>query len=101
MDLADIDLLVENGFASNRSELMKTAIKSYLSNREDQTKQLLQAEIHEAKATNYHWFFGFNKLTEKYLNEKISKNQVVNISSYGMFSVEKGVTLDLMKQCIG
>jgi len=100
MDLADIDLLVENGFAANRSEFMKTAIKSYLANREGETKQLLETEKHNAKIDHRHWFFGFNKISEKYLNEKLLENKIVSISSYGMFTVDKNVSLDLMKQCI-
>ena len=76
MDLADIDLLVENGFAANRSEFMKTAIKSYLANREDETKQLLETEKHNAKIDHRHWFFGFNKITEKYLNEKVKLTSI-------------------------
>lgn len=100
MDLADIDLLVENGFAANRSELMKTAIKSYLANRENETKELIEVQKHEAKINHWHWFFGFNKITERYLKEKLLDNQIESISSYGTFTVDKDVSLDLMKQCV-
>ena len=100
MDLANIDLLVGNGFAANRSELMKTAIKSYLTNLEKESKLLLEVEQHEAKVNHWHWMFGFNKITEKYLNEKINDNKLVYISSYGMLAIDKNVSLDLMMQCI-
>ena len=59
-----------------------------------------ETEKHNAKIDHRHWFFGFNKITEKYLNEKLLENKIVSISSYGMFTVDKNVSLDLMKQCI-
>ena len=100
IDLANIDLLVENGFATNRSELMKTAIKTYLANLESDTKQLIQTKQQEAETNHWHWFFGFNKITEKFVNERIRNNKKVSITSYGMFKVDKNISLELMKQCI-
>lgn len=100
IDLANIDLLVENGFAANRSELMKTAIKTYLANLESDTKQLIQVKQQEAETNHWHWFFGFNKISLKYINECIKSNKKASISSYGMFKVDKNVPLELMKECI-
>lgn len=100
IDLANIDLLVENGFAANRSELMKTAIKQHLNNLDKETKQLISVE--EAKAAQYkkHWVFGMYRLSEKMVKQYIAKKEHWSFVTYGLMIIDSKVTLEQLKLCI-
>jgi len=100
IDLANIDLLVENGFASNRSELLKTAIKHYLSNLGNETKKLIQIEEMQAEKSKYHWVFGGHRLSLNDVEKCIDSNEKITYVIYGILLVEKGVSLSKLKKCI-
>ena len=100
IDLANIDLLVENGFAANRSELMKTAIKNYLLKLDEETKELLQAKKHEAGIEKAAWFFGFNKIDMDYIKAQIKANMTVKVLAYGTITIDKKIPIELLKQYI-
>jgi metal-responsive CopG/Arc/MetJ family transcriptional regulator len=100
IDLANVDLLVENGFASNRSELMKTAIKQYLNNLDKETKQLILVEKNEAERYKKHWIFGIQRLSFETINHYIEQNERWSIVTYGMLIIDSKITLSQMKQCI-
>lgn len=100
IDLANIDLLVEHGFAANRSELMKNAIKNYLIGLDKETRLLLNAMQMKAEKEQDQWYFGFNKLGMDYFNEMISKNQTGKILAYGTFSIDKNIPIDVIKKVI-
>ena len=100
IDLANIDLLVEHGFAANRSELMKNAIKNYLLGLDKETRLLLNAMQMKAEKEMRQWYFGFNKLNFDYFNEMISSNATGKILSYGTFSIGKSIPLEVVKKVI-
>jgi Arc/MetJ-type ribon-helix-helix transcriptional regulator len=100
IDLANIDLLVENGFASNRSDLMKNAIKNYLASLDKETKLLLNALQMKAEREQRQWYFGFNKLGIDYFNEMVSGQTTGKILAYGTFSISKKIPLDVIKKVI-
>ncbi len=100
IDLANIDLLVENGFAINRSEFMKTAIKQYLSNLEDETKLLIKNEESQAKKNRLGWVFGGYYLTKDAVQKYIANQENVRLIVYGFLMVEEGITTDQLSKCI-
>ena len=100
IDLANIDLLVENGFASNRSDLMKTAIKQHLSNLDKETKQLILVEETEAAQNKKHWIFGIHRINSKTIKQHIDNNEHWSIVTYGMLIIDSNVTLAEMRECI-
>ncbi len=100
IDLANIDLLVEHGFAANRSELMKNSIKNYLMSLDKETRLLLNAMQMKAEREQRQWYFGFNKLGIDYFNEMISGNVTGKILAYGTFSISNKIPLDVIKKVI-
>lgn len=100
IDLANIDLLVENGFSSNRSELMKTAIKQYLNNLESETKELISSEQTLAKKNKQHWVFGGHRLSESLIKEHLNDNIIVSYVIYGILVVDKNISLSQIKECV-
>lgn len=100
IELANIDLLVENGFAANRSELMKTAIKQYLANLESETKHLLNVQESNAKTSKKHWILGMHHLSAKTVDELIRKNSITDIVVYGILIIDNKIPLSQLRQCV-
>lgn len=96
-DLGYIDLLVDEGFYSNRTDLIKTAIRNQLNTHSNEVKDLV-----ERKKQVYGYGFGIGVLglTKKRLEDAIEKNEKINMVVVGMLFIPNNVTLELMKEAI-
>lgn len=99
MDLGYIDLLVDEGFYSNRTDLIKTAIRNQLTSHSSEVKELVQRKK-ETYGYGFAMAIGVSNLTKKRLEEAIDKNKKLNIVVVGMLVIPSNVSLELMKEAI-
>lgn len=96
-DLGYIDLLVDEGFYSNRTDLIKTAIRNQINAHSSEVKDL----VHRKKEVyGYGFGIGVLGLSKKRLEEAIEKNEKINMVVVGMLFIPSNVTLELMKEAI-
>lgn len=86
VDLGNIDLLVNEGFYSNRTDFIKTAIRNQLNN---YAKDLQKVIIKK------NFSVGIVKLGKKELQECITKKEKLDIKVVGMLIISDDVTYEL------
>lgn len=86
VDLGKIDLLVEEGFYSNRTDLIRTAIRNQLSRHADAVEQIT---VRKAFAV------GVMVYSREDLEAMWEAGKMVNIRVVGMLVIEKDVTPEL------
>jgi Arc/MetJ-type ribon-helix-helix transcriptional regulator len=91
VDLGQIDLLVEQGFYTNRTDLIRTGIRNQI-----------HAHAHEIKQlTNQNSItIGVEIVTKEHLESLLKQDQKLNIKVVGMLVVESAVSLDLFKKVV-
>ncbi len=91
VDLGYIDLLVNGGYYSNRTEFIKTAIKNQVRVHEAQTQRL----ISQKERQGFQTFIGIFRLSKKRLESAVSEKRKLNIACIGMLVISDDVTPEL------
>lgn len=86
VDLGQVDLLVDEGFYSNRTDFVRTAIRRQLEEHKEALKQTI---------TRKSLVVGVNTLTRKSLEDKRKKGVMLDVRVVGLAIIEKDVTPDL------
>ncbi|WP_442600657.1 CopG family transcriptional regulator [Paenibacillus sp. KN14-4R] len=91
VDLGQIDLLVEQGFYSNRTDLIRTAIRNQIHSHSDEIKQIVKEKS---------VVIGIQVLTKKELEDlrALRKEKIIKI--VGMLIVEPDVPPSLFEETI-
>lgn len=97
VDLGQIDLLVEQGFYSNRTDFIRTAIRNHLSEHSSDVKGFLKPQYME---TDIFTTMGVVKLGVTDLEELKSSSAKVNIKMVGMLIIDNDVTVELARETI-
>lgn len=84
--LAQIDLLIDRGFYSNRSDFINQAVNLAL---RDKQKVILK-EISAQKSSHNQFFIGITKLNRNDFEEWKYRGMRVNLSGYGTLVLEDG-----------
>lgn len=93
-DLGKIDLLIHEGYYSNRTDFIKSAIKSQVNKHDDEINMILSSKKKKD------WFVGVYVLTEDELQALKRYGRKKAIRGMGLLIVDKDVSLDLMKTSI-
>ena len=91
VDLGQIDLLVEEGFYSNRTDLIRTAIRNQLSVHADEVKRTL------ARRT---LVLGLQDLTRADLERTLAEGRMLHIQVVGLARVAEDVSPELARATI-
>ena len=91
VDLGKIDLLVDQGFYSNRTDLIKTSIRNELLKHEDTVKHIV---------TKKSYNIGVTKFTKDYLEQLASNDKVLDVKVMGLLIIDEDVTPQLVQKTI-
>lgn len=86
VDLGQIDLLVEEGFYSNRTDLIRTAIRNQL---------LIHAQVVKETVTRRELVLGLQYFSKLDLEAALAANERLNIQVLGLASIATDVSPDL------
>ena len=92
VDLGQIDLLVREGFYSNRTDLIRTAIRNQLDRHADALRRTV-----ERKSLD----LGLRHYGRAELEAVRSRGEVLHVSVLGLASIARDVTPDLARAAIG
>lgn len=87
--LAAIDLLIDNGHYSNRSDFINQALREAVERSEPHIRRA--SEENKKRLKNGDWFLGVYRLTEPEADEIISSGQPRSISGYGVLSIDPNI----------
>ncbi|PRY83593.1 CopG family transcriptional regulator [Alkalibacterium olivapovliticus] len=91
VDLGKIDLLIENGFFSNRSDFIRTSIRNEL-NKND--KYL------EEKIVSQSFVLGIAKYHKSDFEAYLKDNKLMEMKYIGLLWIDQEVSLEIMKQTV-
>ena len=83
--LSQIDLLVDQGFYSNRSDFINQAVRESLNTKQDR----INAEKERYNNMNFIWFLGACSLSGDELMDIKSKNITKRITGYGVLYIHE------------
>ncbi|MGO4907572.1 CopG family transcriptional regulator [Pseudorhodobacter sp. W20_MBD10_FR17] len=92
VDLGRIDLLVQEGFYSNRSDFIRTAIRNQLDNHVDTVRTTLERHTME---------LGLRDYSKADLEALRDANEVLHVKVVGLARIAADVTPELALQTIG
>ena len=92
VDLGHIDLLVQEGFYSNRTDFIRTAIRNQIERHADTTKQSVARKSVE---------LGLRHYTREDLEAAQAARQTLQIRVLGLASIAQDVTPELARATIG
>ncbi|MGV3466789.1 MAG: CopG family transcriptional regulator [Heyndrickxia sp.] len=91
VDLGKVDLLVEQGFYSNRTDFIKTSIRNQL---------LTHSKEVESEITNKSYVVGISRYNKKSLTALLDEGKNLDIKVIGMLVFEDDVEVDLVEKTI-
>jgi Arc/MetJ-type ribon-helix-helix transcriptional regulator len=91
VDLGQIDLLVEDGFYSNRTDFIRTAIRNQLSTHGEVVKQ---------SVARREMVLGLQRYTRRDLEKVLASGEQLQIQVLGLAMIDDDVTPQLARQAI-
>jgi Arc/MetJ-type ribon-helix-helix transcriptional regulator len=91
VDLGQIDLLVEDGFYSNRTDFIRTAIRNQLSTHGEVVKQ---------SVARREMVLGLQRYTRRDLEKVLASGEQLQIQVLGLATIDEDVTPQLARQAI-
>ena len=91
VDLGKIDLLVEQGFYSNRTDLIKSSIRQELQKHEEVVTKIVVSKSYN---------IGVTKFSKEELEEVARSNRILDIKVLGLLIIAEDVPVDLAKKTI-
>ena len=83
--LSQIDLLVDLGYYSNRSDFINQSVRQVL----DQKQSVIENEVQRHRESNGDWFIGIYVFTEDQLLSAKAKGKKIKVSGYGVVVIDK------------
>jgi Arc/MetJ-type ribon-helix-helix transcriptional regulator len=91
VDLGKIDMLVDEGFYTNRADFLRTAIRNETKQHSEQIDQI-------TKTKNY--FVGVVNVTADTLANHYRKEKMMDIKAIGVLTINPGVTVEMAEKTI-
>ena len=92
--LSNIDILVDNGYYSNRSDFINQALRDGLQKHQDTLNRIIDRQM-EKGAPN-HWFVGVYALENDELEAAEKQGQRLSYTGYGVLAIDKGIDEELL-----
>ena len=83
--LSQIDLLVDLGYYSNRSDFINQSVRQAL----DQKQSIIENEALRHRESSGNWFIGIYVFTEERLVSAKEKGKKIKVSGYGVVVIDK------------
>lgn len=91
VDLGQVDLLVEDGFYSNRTDFIRTAIRNQL---------LTHGEVLKKSVARREMVLGLQRYSRKDLENVVAAGEKLQIHVLGLATIDDDVTPQLARQAI-
>ena len=97
--LSSIDLLVDNGYYSNRSDFINQAVRAELQRQNRVTERIIRRE-EKAAEDEYSWFLGIFGVTPRMVEESFAKHESMDMTGYGLLIIHEGCDEEKLFQVI-
>ena len=84
--LSEIDLLVDNGYYSNRSDFINQAVREALGRQRGTIDGIVRRQ--EEREQRGSWFIGVSGFTAKEITRKHAEGETVSMTGYGVLHID-------------
>ncbi len=85
--LSNIDLLVDNGYYSNRSDFIKQALRGELQRQQSIIDRIIAQNTDRPGDSSRQWFIGVTSLTQKDIDAFYEEGKPVDVTAYGILRI--------------
>ena len=85
--LSQIDLLVDLGYYSNRSDFINQSVRQVL----EQKRAVIEGEARRHLSYNEEWFTGVYVITEAQLRRALEAGRKIKVRGYGLAVIDKSL----------
>lgn len=96
--LSQIDLLVDNGYYSNRSDFINQALREGLQKHQATLDRIIDRNMDAAAASPRRWFVGLCSLGNRELEE--ARGQALTYTGYGVLVMDQDINEELLFQVV-
>ncbi len=96
--LSSIDLLVDNGFYSNRSDFINQAVREALSKNQSTLDRIIEKNTERREGNS--WFIGISGYTKKDISEMYAAGDHIEIKGYGVLVIDNDCNEEEVKAVI-
>ena len=89
--LSEIDLLVDNGYYSNRSDFINQALREQLQKHQRTIDRIIERESKDEGKPISGWFVGVYDLRREFVEEAKAKGKTASVTGYGVLIVNDDV----------
>ena len=97
--LSSIDLLVDNGYYSNRSDFINQALRRELDQQQRTIDRIIDQQ-QRTSAQDHQWFIGLYGLEDSYIRELQAHGQTITLRGYGVLSISSKIDPDMLYQVV-
>ena len=89
--LSTIDLLVDNGYFSNRSDFINQALRESLQKHQNTIDRIIDKKTELNGSSSSEWFIGVYGLDKHYIDKIKNQGKEIEISGYGVLVIDKDI----------
>ena len=89
--LSEIDLLVDNGYYSNRSDFINQALREQLQKHQRTIDRIIERESKDEGKPIIGWFVGVYDIRREFVEEAKAKGKTASVTGYGVLIVNDDV----------
>lgn len=97
--LSCIDLLVDNGYYSNRSDFINQALRDALQDHQSTLGLIISKKTSENSPQNQ-WFIGLSGITRGELMRMVDAGESIRITGYGVYRIDPNCPEDMLFKVI-
>ena len=94
--LSSIDLLVDNGYYSNRSDFINQALREGLQKHQSTIDRIIDQKTESNSEGSNQWFVGVYSLDKQDIERALQKGREFEIKGYGVLVIENDVEEESM-----
>lgn len=94
--LSNIDLLVDQGYYSNRSDFINQALREGLQKHQTTLDKLIDAKTEACKTGPARWFVGLYGLEKRDIELAQSCGEKMSITGYGVLMIDEEIDIDAL-----
>ena len=89
--LSSIDLLVDNGYYSNRSDFINQALRESLQKHQNTIDRIIDKKTESNGESPNQWFIGVYGLEKQDIEKARNRNREMTISGYGVLVIDNDI----------
>ena len=89
--LSSIDLLVDNGYYSNRSDFINQSLRESIRVHQSTLDRIIEKNVKTSEKDSDFWFIGVGGLKAEDIEDCCQNNRKMKVSGYGVLVIEDSV----------